>query len=232
MIPQRRLYPERVLEYHEKGKISDELLRSFYERLPILEAAVRDVEHASKLEYPPIIIDPTLTIVRYPASTFSSTIIYASTKVNRISEIYRLCVAVSLPFLLYARTDTLRACVAHEFLHYIYSTIVLDSKSFMSLSSERLDAPEAYIAFDETHSVVPEEWLAGAELADLIKKTFKPIIEDRELETAIKENWIERGLPIRYQTGDESKISVPILEAAKIPLDVNVLQLARNKKRA
>ena len=63
-------------------------------------------------------------------------------------------------------------------------------------------------------------------------KTFKPIIEDRELETAIKENWIERGLPIRYQTGDESKISVPILEAAKIPLDVNVLQLARNKKRA
>ncbi len=100
-----------------------------------------------------------------------------------------------------------------------------------SLSSERLDAPEVFIAFDETHSVVPEEWLMSTKLVDLIKKTFKPIIEDKELETAIKENWIEKGLPVRYQTGDESKISVPILEATKIPLDVKVLQLARDRRR-
>ena len=225
-----RMYPERVLEYHEKGKISDELLRSFYASLPNLDMAIKEVEQVSKIDYPPLIIDPTLNIVQYPASTFSSTVIYASTKVNRIGEVFQLCVEMSLPFLQYAKPDTLRACVAHEFLHYIYSTIALDSKSFMNLSSERLDAPEIFIAFDETHSARSEEWLNSIELVELIKKIFNPIVDDKELETAIKENWMEKGLPIRYLTGDESMISIPILEATKIPLDLKILQLSRDKK--
>ena len=220
-----------VLEYHEKGKLNDEMLRSFYESLPGLEKAVKEVEQVSKIQYPPIVFDPTLNVVRFPAATFSSAVIYASTRVNMIGETYHLCVTVSLPFLLYSKPDTLRACLAHEFLHYVYLTIALESRSFMNLSSQRLDSPEVYIAFDETHVVKPEEWLNDSVLVDLVKNTFTPIISDKDLETAIRERWMDKGLPVKFITGDDSRVNIPILQVSKIPLDLRILQMASARAR-
>lgn len=229
MITDGRFHTEMVHEYHKKGKIDDATLKKFYEKLPILEKAIREVEDASKLSYPTIIFDPVLSILRYNAST-SGTVIYASTRIHRLDGAYQLCVSISLPFLLYSNEGVLKACLVHELLHYIYTTIVLSRKSFMSLTSQRLDAPEVFLAFDETHTVDPNEWIHDPGMIDLMNKVFRPMIEDNDLISEVKEYWIGKGLPVRYITSDESKVRVPVTEVSKIALDQEIIARAKNKR--
>lgn len=229
MIADSRFRAEMVHDFHIKGKIGDAVLRSFYEKLPTLAKAIKEVEAASNLAYPTIIFDPVLSILRYNASP-SGTVIYASTRICRIDASYQLCVSITVPFLLHSNEDVLKACLAHELLHYIYTTITLSKKSFMNLSSQRLDAPEVLLAFDETHTVDPKDWIHDAGLIALMDNVFKPMIEDKDLISGIKENWIEKGFPVRYITSDESKIRVPITEVPKIALDQEIVSLAKKKK--
>ncbi|MCQ5376962.1 MAG: hypothetical protein NO516_02810 [Candidatus Methanomethylicia archaeon] len=229
MITDGRFHAEMVHEYHEKGKIDDAILKKFYEKLPILGKAIIEVEHASKLSYPKIIFDPALSILRFNAST-SGTVIYASTRIHRFDGTYQLCVSISLPFLLYSTEEVLRACLVHELLHHIYTTIVLSRRSFMSLASQRLDAPEVFLAFDETHTVDPNEWIYDQGLIDLMNKVFRPMIEDRDLISEIKEYWVGKGFPVRYLTSDESKVRVPVTEVSKIALDPEIIARAKNKR--
>lgn len=229
MITDGRFHAELVHEYHEKGRIDDAILKKFYERLPILGRAIREVEGASKISYPTVLFDPVLGILRFNAST-SGTVIYASTRIHRLDGAYQLCVSISLPFLLYSSEEVLKACLVHELLHYIYTTIVLSRKSFMNLASQRLDAPEVFLAFDETHTVDPNEWIYDPGLIDLMNRVFSPMIEDKGLISEIKEDWIGRGLPVRYLTSDESKVRIPVTEVSKIALDPEIIARAKNKK--
>lgn len=230
MPRQHKMYLENINEAHERGRISDEVLKSFYEKLPSLEKAITAVEDASGLSYPLIVFDPSLILIKYPSSTFSGTVIYASTQIRKLNDTYQLCVEISLPFLLYVKESALKACVAHEFLHYVFTTITLSNKAFTVLSGERLDTPEVHVAFDDTHIVAPEEWLDNKELVDLIKATFKPVIADKELEMKIKSNWVDKSMPVRQISSGESKTSIPILEVPKIPLDGNIIQRSKIKK--
>lgn len=230
MSQQRRLFLEKVNEYHEKGLISDETLRDFYDRLPILERSVTIVEKASGLKYPTILFEPSLIMIKYPTTTLSRTVIYASTKIDKIDGAYQLCVEFSLPFLLYASEDTLRACVAHEFLHYIFNTVALSIKAFATLSGERLDSREVHIAYDDTHTVLSEDWFDDRALVQLVKEKFRPDIADEELETRIKTEWIDKSQPIRIISVEESRQSIPILEVPKIPLDEEIMRNSKARR--
>lgn len=225
MITHRELYFHKVSQAHEKGKIGDDVLKVFFEKLPVLERAISSVEKAFGLNYPPVAFDPNLIVVKYP-SGLSETVIYASTQIQRLNGSYRLCVELTLPFLLYSKEDLLRACLAHEFLHYIFITITLSRKSLESLPSEKPIAPEIHLAFDETHTVKAEDWIKDDDLLGQIKRYFNPLISDVELEESIKKNWISRKLPIREITAEENMLRVPILEVDKIPIDQKIVELS------
>ncbi|MCQ5362814.1 MAG: hypothetical protein NO482_05280 [Candidatus Methanomethylicia archaeon] len=227
---ERELYFNRVNEAHEKGRIGDEILRSFFERLPTLERSISSVESAFGLDYPPVSFDPNLVIVKYPDG-FSQTVIYASTQIQRLNEKFRICVEVTLPFLLFAREDLLRACLAHEFLHYIYITITLGNRSIEGLSSGKPITPDLQLALDETHTVKAEEWIKDNELLSLIKKYFTPMVSDPELEENIRENWIKRTLPIKEMSVDDSMLRIPVLELDKIPLDKKIIEMSKAKSQ-
>lgn len=224
------LYFDRVNEAHEKGRIGDDILRSFFERLPTLERSISSVESAFGLDYPPVSFDPNLVIVKYPDG-FSQTVIYASTQIQRLNEKFRICVEVTLPFLLFAREDLLRACLAHEFLHYIYITITLGNRSIEGLSSGKPITPDLQLALDETHTVKAEEWIKDNELLSLIKKYFTPMVSDPELEENIRENWIKRMLPIKEMSVDDSMLRIPVLELDKIPLDKKIIEMSKAKSQ-
>ncbi|MEM3365155.1 MAG: hypothetical protein QXM93_01905 [Candidatus Methanomethyliaceae archaeon] len=225
---ERELYFERVNEAHEKGKIGDDTLRCFFERLPTLERSVSSVERAFGLDYPPITFNPNLVIIKYPDG-FSRTVIYASTQIQRLSGKFRLCVEITLPFLLFAREDLLRACLAHEFLHYIFITLTLSGRSIEGLSSGKPIAPELQLAFDESHTVKAEDWIKDEGLLGLIKKYFKPMISDPELEENIREMWIKKMLPTTEISVDESMLRVPIMELDRIPLDQRIIEISKVK---
>lgn len=227
---ERELYFDRVNEAHEKGRIGDDILRSFFERLPTLERSISSVESAFGLDYPPVSFDPNLVIVKYPDG-FSQTVIYASTQIQRLNEKFRICVEVTLPFLLFAREDLLRACLAHEFLHYIYITITLGNRSIEGLSSGKPITPDLQLALDETHTVKAEEWIKDNELLSLIKKYFTPMVSDPELEENIRENWIKRMLPIKEMSVDDSMLRIPVLELDKIPLDKKIIEMSKAKSQ-
>ncbi len=230
MSKPRSLFLEKVVEFNEKGKLPDYVMKGFYEKLPMLDRAISSVEMASGIDYPPISFEPSLSIIKYPSATFSRAIIYASTRIKKLNGSYALCVEMSLPFLLCAKEDMLRACVAHEFLHYVFNTIAIAGKAFATLSGERLDTPEVHIAYDDTHIVEPEEWLADQQLIDLINRYINPVIADRELESDVKNKWIDAGLPVTHMTVEDSRFSIPILEISKIPLDERVIQKGQTKR--
>ncbi|MGC8935923.1 MAG: hypothetical protein ACP5KV_00960 [Candidatus Methanomethylicaceae archaeon] len=222
---ERELYFDKVNEAHEKGKIGDEILKSFFERLPLLERAISSVERVFGLNYPPISFNPNLLILKYPTG-FSHTVIYASTQIRRLDGVYGLCVEITLPFLLFAKEDLLMACLAHEFLHYIYITLTLHSRSLDGLSGKPI-APEVQLAFDETHTVKAEDWIKDEELLGLLRRHFIPIINDRELEESIKEKWIDKKLPTLEISVDDGMLRVPILELERIPLDSRIIEMSK-----
>ncbi|MBC7112531.1 MAG: hypothetical protein H5T34_00675 [Candidatus Methanomethyliales bacterium] len=227
---ERELYFDRVNEAHEKGKIGDDVLRRFFERLPTLERSVSSVERAFGLDYPPISFNPNLVILKYP-NGFSQTVIYASTQIQKLNDKFRLCVEVTLPFLLFAKEDLLRACLAHEFLHYIFITLTLGNRSLEGLSSGKPITPDLQLVLDEAHTVKAEEWISDNELLSIIKKYFTPIISDPELEENIRENWIKRMLPIKEISVDDSMLRIPVLELDKIPLDKKIIELSKVKSK-
>jgi len=227
----RDLNVERVNESHANGRISDEILKLFYERLPVLDRVIVVVEKASGVPYPLIIFEPALLKIKYPSATFAETVIYASTKIEKLNGSYQLYVQLSLPFLLFASEDLLKAALAHEFLHYVLFTVALSKKSFTTLSGERLDSPEVHMAFDDTHVASAEEWLTDRELVDLIKAKFNPVISDKTLEADIKNKWEDIHLPVREITAGDSALSIPILELSKIPLDESIVRLSRSQEQ-
>lgn len=230
MSKPRNLILDRVNEYQEKGMLPTHVMKSFRDRLPVLERAIGHVERASSIEYPPMIIEPSLSIIEYPSATFTLGYIYASTGVKKLNGTYALSVEMSLPFMLFAKESLLKACVGHEFLHYVFNTIVLSGKAFATLSGERLDTPEVHIAFDDTHIVEPEEWLDDSELINLIEKNIHPVIADRELESDIKTKWIDAGLPVAHMTAEANRPRIPFLEISRIPLDDKIIRKGQTKR--
>jgi len=228
MPAERELNFDMVNEAHEKGRIGDDVLKSFFGRLPLLEKSVSSVERAFGLNYPPISFNPNLLILKYPNS-FSQTVIYSSTQIKRFAGRFRLCVEVTLPFLLFASEELLRACLAHEFLHYIFITLTLSRRSIESLPSEKPIAPEVQLALDEAHTVKAEEWIKDDELLGLIKRYFTPMISDPVLEVNIRENWIKKGLPSAEISVDESLLRIPLLELDRIPLDQRIIEISKSR---
>ncbi|MEJ5293190.1 MAG: hypothetical protein WHS82_06295 [Candidatus Methanosuratincola sp.] len=224
MSLERRMSFDKVYEYSEKGIIGKEEFTSFFERIPLVEKALRETEEASGLQYPPVFFEPVLTIIRYPSSTFSGAVIYASCRLMEYRGEIQPCVVFSVPFVILSREDVLRACAVHEFLHYIYITKALSKGNYMDLAGERLDSVEVHQAYDDTHTVPPSEWIRKAELLELVKKIFSPNIEDPELESAIRERWIEKGLPVKYTTAEEARLKIPVTEFQRVKLDMKVLQ--------
>lgn len=231
MIAIREIRLEKVNEYHLNGKISDEMLKSAYGRLLVLERAITDVEKASGIGYPPVFIEPVLKKVSYPTQDISYTVIYASWNLRDLEGGIKLCVDISLPFLLYAPDEVLRACVAHEFLHYIFITIAIHNKQFDKLLAEDNNDRETHIIFDETQTVSADEWLCNEELKGLVKKVFSPLIKEQKLEDAI-ERWDKSGLPSMIISAGENRVHIPILQYDKIPLDSTILQRVHPKPAA
>ncbi len=224
MSLERRMNFDKVYECVEKGMMGQEEFTSFFDRIPLLEKALREIEEEVTLQYPPVFFEPVLTIIRYPSSTFSGAAIYAACKLMEYQGELQPCVVFSVPFVILSREEVLRACVAHEFLHYVYITKTLSKGNYMDLAGERLDSIEVHQAYDDTHTVPPSEWFRSVELVRLVEKVFSPNIDDPELEAAIQEKWIDKGLPVRYTTAEEAKVKVSITEIQRIRLDRHVLE--------
>lgn len=221
-----RYYLQKLVKSHELGLISKDILNDFLNKLPTIDEVVSEVEKVFGLKYPLIIVDPNLIVIKYPSS-FSTSVIYASTKVQKLNEEYRLCVEVSLPFILFAKRELLKACLVHEFLHYIFATITIGKRNIERLSSQKPISLEVLIGFDDTYMVKPEDWIEDGEVIELLKKHFNPIIKDSELEEKINENWIKRSLPIKEIRPEDLQIKIPILEINKISLDDKILERAK-----
>lgn len=226
----RDYYFEKIMKFHENGYISDDILRMFFEKLPSIDKLVYEVEKAFELSYPPIVFNPYLIIVKYPLG-FTSTVIYASTKIQNFNNEFKLCIELTLPFVLFANNDLIKACLAHEFLHYIFITIILKEKSLEKLAGIKPVAPEVFLAFDSTYLVKPEDWIKDKELIKLIEKYFNPIINDIELEEKIREFWINKSLPIKEISIEDSMIRIPVLELHKIKLNDEILRRVNIKNK-
>jgi len=227
----RELSLKQLLKAVEQGLLPFELVKSVESRLPLLSKAIERVEKASSLQYPPVEISPILKVLHFPSVEFMASAVYAYLDLlERSTGEYQLAVVFSAPLVLYAKEETLAACAAHEFLHYVYFTLKLYEAKYFDLSIQSVVAPEVYEAFDDQSLVNPIEWLQGdQELIQLLQEVFNGSIHDNALEEATTTQWIEQGLPVLNIAADEHKLRVPISALESIQLDQKVLEYAKSK---
>jgi len=165
------------------------------ERLPQLDAELG-------LAYPPIDVLPVL--METPGNVGA---IHARMSLKSFAGITRIAVEMFAPSLiaLAANQDLLDGTLAHEFLHYVWSTLriaqwrALGHPDVLDLSAppnyEALD--ENYKSLDHAAQVPVEGWLTPRLQCLMMRAEDETSDESRSLQESIVDGWVLRDLPSR-----------------------------------
>ena len=165
------------------------------ERLPLLDAELG-------LVYPPIDVLPVL--METPGNVGA---IHARMSLKSFAGITRIAVEMFAPSLiaLADNQDLLDGTLAHEFLHYVWSTLriaqwrALGHPDVLDLSAspdyEALD--ENYKSLDHAAQVPVEGWLTPRLQCLMMRAEDETSDESRSLQESIVDGWVLRDLPSR-----------------------------------
>ena len=165
------------------------------ERLPLLDAELG-------LVYPPIDVLPVL--METPGNVGA---IHARMSLKSFAGVTRIAVEMFAPSLiaLADNQDLLDGTLAHEFLHYVWSTLriaqwrALGHPDVLDLSAspdyEALD--ENYKSLDHAAQVPVEGWLTPRLQCLMMRAEDETSDESRSLQESIVDGWVLRDLPSR-----------------------------------
>ena len=199
------------------GKLPSSLLDKIKRRMKYLNESIAKIESASGLKYPSYYIDPILPLSSSQVEKGQIGVIYARTiPVEGVLGL-EILIQISAPLVAFGLKTTIRAVLAHEFLHYIefmrrFSKldIVSDSIStslFESLYSDYERLFEPNLIFNDKR------------LVNLVKKKFSNGLEDKRLNEKTLKEWIERGLPTVNLSPNDNIIRLPVSSILKMKID-------------
>jgi hypothetical protein len=212
------------------GKLPSSLLDKIKRRMKYLNESIAKIESASGLKYPSYYIDPILPLSSSQVEKGQIGVIYARTiPVEGVLGL-EILIQISAPLVAFGLKTTIRAVLAHEFLHYIefmrrFSKldIVSDSIStslFESLYSDYERLFEPNLIFNDKR------------LVNLVKKKFSNGLEDKRLNEKTLKEWIERGLPTVNLSPNDNIIRLPVSSILKMKIDPTLkLRLKELEKR-
>ncbi len=167
------------------------------ERLPALDTEIG-------IYYPPIEV-PSIAWTSYDAAGRLMSMPLARFLPLQFGKTYRLAVEVSPAALLaFGGSQLLDGVLAHEFLHYIWTTIhylkkgsgLIPADSPESLEAENVADYEDYKRKDKALQVSPEEWITER-LADLVNRAeASEAAEMRFIQSSMVDTWVKKDLPV------------------------------------
>ncbi len=180
----------------EKKLIDEGILKVISKRMKLIDEGILKIKEITDIDYPQFFVDPTLTIATSSIEYEQFSILYARTipfctNKNKIQIIIQL----SAPLVMYGLKGTIKAVLAHEFLHYldilkkiINFEIYSDSTCNTLFENQFTDDERLFNPF--------KVFRKDRYLLKTINKKFKNGFNDEKLNQKTIHFWIEKKLPI------------------------------------
>ena len=207
----------KVEEAEKSRKLPSSIIKKIKKRIKYVEDGISKIESASGLKYPSYYVEPILPLSSSHIEAYQIGVLYARIMPIETFTGLEILVQISAPLVVFGLKTTIRAVLAHEFLHYIELLrrfnnldIVSDSLStslFESLYSDygKLFEPKLIFKDRKLIKLLDEKFLNGPHDEKLHAKTLK--------------KWIEKGLPTINLSPDSNIIRVPVSLILNMKID-------------
>jgi hypothetical protein len=213
-------------QFAEKGKIKPALAIKIRGRGRYLFGAVKRVEEAASLRYPPYYVDPTLPLAMTSVEYGSVGALFARVIPATYEGKLSIIVQFTAPLLLFAAKGTIEAVAAHEFTHYV--DLVRRLSRMGIVSDERVGTLFEAGYADEERVVDPAKvFTKDRPLSKLVQKKFTPNLTDPKLDEKVSKSWIEKGLPTRRTATEDNNVMLNSASVASATFDPLVLERIR-----
>jgi len=208
--PLFRLADKRIAELLTARTIS-----SLRRKLGVVQEEVSRIERASNLCYPSYYVEPALPVSVDPQGSLA---IYYARTIPRVGDRrLEIVTQLTVPLLLYAGRRTLRAVLAHEFLHYI--ELVRRFIKFEVVSDEIATSSFDLAQLDSLALFKPELVFADKKILEALRERFAFGLQDRKLKEQTVEKWINKGKPISRVSSEENIVRLPVEAILGMELD-------------
>jgi hypothetical protein len=186
-----------------------------------LEGAVKRVEKASGLTYPPYYVEPVLPLQKSHVEYGQMGVLFARVVPTTITGKLAILIQFTAPLVAFGTRSTIEAVAAHEFTHYVDFVRRLSTKDV--LSEEGLTTMYES-SFADSDRLVPARLLFNERsLVGLVTRKFKNDLVDPALNKKVSESWVGKGLPMRWASPEENRINLGMDVITTASFDPRVL---------
>jgi hypothetical protein len=205
-----------------QGKLKPALAAKVRARGEYLAGAVKRVESAAGLKYPPYYVEPSLPVAVTSLEYGSVGAFFARVIPTVFEGRISLLVQFTVPLLLFGGKGTIEAVAGHEFTHYV--DLVRRLSGATVVSDERVSTLfEAGYADEERLMSPASIFVNDKALARLVAGRFTPNLSDEKLDEKVGRDWIAKGLPTRRVTTEENNVRLEMEMVARTRFDQSVI---------
>jgi len=204
-------------EAERSGKLPSSILNKIKKRMKYAEEGIAKIELASGLKYPSYYIEPILPLSSSQVEIGQIGVLYARTiPLEGVSGL-EILVQISAPLIAFGLKTTIRAVLAHEFLHYIEFMRRFSKLDIVSdtLSTSLFEA----LYSDHERLFEPKLIFNDNKLVNLVNKKFSNGLDDKKLHEKTLKEWIEKGLPTVTLSPNDNVIRLPVSSILKMKID-------------
>lgn len=207
----------------QRGTIPKSIAKKAHAKAPSLSEAVKRVEAATGLQYPPFYIEPALPVSKTGAEFGQMGVLFARVIPATVTGNLSIIVQFTAALLVFGSKGTIEAVTAHEFTHYV--DLVRRLSRANVLTDER-----STTLFESTYSdmekTVPAKFLFinDKALVKLVDRKFKNGLVDERLNKQVADKWIEKDLPMRMVPPEENVVRIGMGSVLNAAFDGRVLQ--------
>lgn len=202
-------------------KLPRAMAKKVRSRMKYLEAAVRRVEKASGLKYPPYYIEPVLPVSKTGGEYGQMGVLFARVIPTTLNGSVLILVQFTAALAAFGTKGTIEAVAAHEFTHYLELVRKLSTTDVVSDESATTLYEAAYA--DSERLVPPKLIFSDRPLVSLISRKFKDVLADQALNKKVGDAWIAKDLPIRWVGPEDNRVKLPMGAVASTKFDPAVL---------
>jgi hypothetical protein len=205
-----------------QGRLKAALATKVKAKGKTLTGAVKRVEKASAIRYPPYYVEPSLPVATTSVEFGSVGALYARVIPANFEGKLSIIVQFTAPLLLFGLKGTVEAVAAHEFTHYID---LVRRFSKMKLSSDERASTLFESGYADEERVVDPALIFTSDkrLASLVNKKFSGGLVDEKLNEKVASGWIEKGLPTRRVSPEDNVVNVNVGAIATASFDPAVI---------
>ncbi len=204
-----------------QGKLPRPVARRVRLRMKYLAGAVKRVETASGLSYPPYYVEPVLPVAKTPAEYGQMGVLFARVIPTTATGSLAILVQFTAALVLYGTKGTIEAVAAHEFTHYL--DLVRRLSSTDVVAEERAATLHESSYADTDRLVPPRLVFAEKSLVGLVTRKFKDGLSDPALNRKVSDSWIGKDLPVRWVDPEENVTRLGVGAVATARFDPGVL---------